>query len=164
MASNFEKLRQDSRAQRVLGFLVAKGLLLHNTFTPRPSAKFSIADALWVAEKIEPRVLEVLPAAIIHFSSAIKDPSKIPVKVAHVVTAIKNGQATGQSLGGIPYKDMLRWANHPLPDKRTKPAAEKRKLKSFKFPANVLSTLKEIARKRKSSETQVVESLIMSIR
>ena len=117
-----------------------------------------------MASNVETRVLvEVLPATLIHFPSAIKNKRHIPEQLADVVKLIKKGVSEGPALAGIACKDMLRWANHPLKDNRTKPASVKRRLKAFKLSPKAIAKLSSLATKKKISETQIVEELILSI-
>ena len=55
--------------EKVLGFLKAKGLLIAPDITPMPSIKLDAQEVYEFALKYEPRVLEVFPAALIHFPS-----------------------------------------------------------------------------------------------
>ena len=162
MATNYDTLLEDPRSKAVLGFLVAKNLLFHNDFLPLPSAKFTIRDALWVSENVEPRVLEVLPAVILHFPSAISRSGRMPQRLLEVKKKIKAGEDKGPALNGIPYKAMQRWANAPLKDKRTKPERKKRRIKSFKLSLEATHLLRVLAAQRNVTQTQVVESLLFA--
>lgn len=59
--------RQDLRFKKTIGILKAKGLLQTNLDIPaRTGLKIEVKDALWAGRNVEPRILEVLPAAIVH--------------------------------------------------------------------------------------------------
>jgi hypothetical protein len=60
-----ERNRKDQRYIKVMGFLVAKGFLYTNRPTPLlPNARIDVEDAIWAGQKVEPRILEVLPAGL----------------------------------------------------------------------------------------------------
>ncbi len=146
--------------QRVLGFLSAKGLLIAPHVTPKSSVKIRLADALTVGLHIEPRVIEVLPAAILHFPKSFLGMHEMPEKLRLTLDCIRSGAETGPSLAGIPYEAMLRWANEPLPDKRTKPERERKVTKAFRLKKTTLENLKIQASQRNMSETEFLEWLL----
>ncbi len=159
----FERLIKDSRTKRVIGFLVAKGLLMHNHFNPRRAGTFSIDDAIWVAKNVEQRVLEVLPAALIHFPAAISGKEKMPQKLHDIVECIIANKDNGPSFNDISYKDMKRWANHPLKDGRTKPLKDQKKMKSFKLSPAACERLNQLAKQLNQSETSVIEKILIAV-
>ena len=69
-------LYKDPRFIAVAGALAAKKLLFFDQCYPAPKKKISIADILWVGENLEPRVLEVFPAALLRFPSLFKAAKK----------------------------------------------------------------------------------------
>jgi len=51
-----------------MGFLVAKGFLYTNKKIPlNPNEHINLKDAIWAGRFVEPRILEVLPAAYERF-------------------------------------------------------------------------------------------------
>ena len=148
------------RARKVLGFFVAKGLLILPDVAPGGTVKLNISDVLWVAENIEPRVLSVLPAAIIHFPRSFLDPEKIPHKLKAVIAAIKSGAEDGPDLPGFPFTEFRRWAYFTLKDKRSRPLGEQKVRKTYRFKPDVVKTLEQRARMENISETALIESLI----
>lgn len=157
----FERLIKDSRTMRVLGFLVAKGLLINNQIKTRRAGTFSIEDALWVAKNVEQRVLEVLPAAVLHFPAAIDGKERMPKKLAEVIECIIANKKDGPSFGAINYSNMKRWANHPLKDRRTKPVKEQKKMKSFKLSPAARERLSQLAKQSNQTETAVLENILL---
>ena len=149
-----------SKTQRVLGFLVAKGLLKAPNIRPMPTVKLDIVEILLVAEKAEPRVLEVLPAMVIHFPRSLYNLDKLPTKMKAVIAAIKRSEPNFENYDWVKYKDMKDWANLALPDKRTKPQATKRRMKSFRFSPEAINQLKLSADKAGMHETEYLERLI----
>ncbi len=82
--------RNDNRFIKTMGFLKAKGLLdttlpIH----PWPRARIDIADALWAAKYVEPRILEVLPAAILHFPKNFVGIERAPEKLKIILMRIE---------------------------------------------------------------------------
>ncbi|RMG40531.1 MAG: hypothetical protein D6719_10645 [Candidatus Dadabacteria bacterium] len=150
----------DRRAREVLGFLAAKGLLFTDGITPIKRTKISVKDALWVAQKIEPRVVEVLPAAIINFPGAFNDLDKLPETLSQIVFAIKKGRKLELSYLGIPFEKMAVWASVPLPDGRVKPVGEKKRLKSFRLHPEIISELSRKARAADMTQTEYLEKII----
>ena len=57
---------QDRRFRESMGFLVAKGFLKTNFPVPLlPNKRLRLEDVLWAGTHVEPRILEVLPAAVL---------------------------------------------------------------------------------------------------
>lgn len=152
---------RDARAQRVIGFLAAKKLLITDQFNLWPNTKIRVEDALWVAKHVEPRVLEVLPAALIRFPRTFFGKDKTPRPLKAVVAAIARNEPDHPDYEGISYQAMKRWANRELPDRRTKPLKEQKRNRTFRLKPTVIDTLKCMAKRQKISETEVLEQLIL---
>lgn len=149
-------------ARKVLGFFVAKGLLIAPDIKAAGSVKLSVEDILWVAENVEPRVLSVLPAAVIHFPATFLDLEALPKKLKDIIEAIKEGKARGPSLPGFPYAEFRRWAYFTLKDKRCRPLGEKKVRKTYRFKPDVVEALEEAARNERTTETAIIERLVVS--
>lgn len=64
--------RKDIRFLKTMGFLVSKGFLKVNYNIPNlPNMRLHIEDAIWAGKNIEPRILEVLPAAVLRLKPNI---------------------------------------------------------------------------------------------
>lgn len=148
-------------AEPVLAFLSGKRLLLTPSVEPRPSQEISIATALRVGRELEPRVLEVLPAAIIHFPANFTSIDAMPKELRLVVDAINKDRKEGPDFEGILYQAMKRWANIPLPDKRVIPAKEKRQMKAFRLHPDAIRELKKRSKKSGISEAQILDQLLL---
>lgn len=155
-------IQHDKAAINIFGFLAAKGLLLVEGVPLRPMAKLNIKDVLRVGQEIEPRVLEVLPAALLHFPRSFTNQKAIPEKLAQVIDLIRRGENTGPDLAGIKYKDMKQWANIPLKDSRIVPVDQKRIMKSIRLKKSTLKVLADKAASRGMNETEFIESLILA--
>ncbi len=158
------KKQYSKDARDVFGFLASKGLLFVDGILEKPSVKLDLAKVLRIGTEIEPRVLEVLPAALIHFPKTFLNWAALPEKVAAVIASIKNNSDTGPDLAGIPYKAMRRWAHFQMKDRRTVPLNERRVMKSVRFRPSTLIKLKERAKAAGLTETEYLEELICSHR
>ncbi|OGQ34068.1 MAG: hypothetical protein A3F16_08405 [Deltaproteobacteria bacterium RIFCSPHIGHO2_12_FULL_43_9] len=157
-----EKHRWDTRFLQTMGFLVARGFLKTNQkITSLPNIRVNIENALWAGKNVEPRILEVLPAAILRFPRNFDvDINNYP-EIVRAIKKIKlNVDLEEDELYGIPLKKMVPWVNLPLPDRRTKPYDERKEMKTFRFKRSTITLLKSIASHKGISETEVVENLI----
>jgi hypothetical protein len=163
-ASN-RKLAETAVAKNVFAFFVSKGLLIGED-TKRKVSNVKIKDCLIIGETLEPRILELLPAAIIHYPSAFLDLGKIPPDLALVISAVKkaiinNSKITDRpSFKEIPFDVMLRWASLPPLDKRVKDYSEKRVLRSYRFKTKTIAELKRRSEMEGISTTEYLEKLI----
>ena len=152
--------RNELTTERVIGFFVAKGLLISEYYAPKGSERLNSKDVLWVAKHAEPRVLEVLPAAILHFPSSFPDKEKFPRIIHKIVEAIKAGETDGPEIKGFSYKDMKRWADMELSDQRTVPLSKKKVLKAFRLRPSIIELLQEKAEAKGLNATSYLEELI----
>lgn len=150
----------DRTTKTVLGFLVAKGFIVAPTITPKPTAKIDIKAAIKVGTQVEPRVLEVLPAAMLRFPKSFLHWENIPEKLRVVLECLKKNLDEGPDLGGLPYKDLKQWADFELPDKRTVPNNEKKVKKYWKLRPAIIAEIKRRADIQGISEGQVIEALL----
>ena len=149
--------------ERVLGFFVSKGLLISDAIKPRSRGEaLNLAEVILVASRLEPRIWEVLPAALLHFPKAFTNYHALPVGLRNVLKKIQAGHLEGEDFRGIKYADMYRWCNVSLYDKRVKPQREKRQLKSFRLSPACIAKLQSLAKKQGETETAVIEQLIQS--
>lgn len=156
----FEKDFRDVRTQRVLGFLLAKGLLVGQDIPLHGDAKLDIDDVLWVGAHVEPRVLEVLPAALIHFPRTFLGKAQIPEGLKEVIKAIRANHARGPDFRGMCYRNMRKWANRPTADGRTKPLSEIRINKTFRLSPDAISALEKRSRRAGLTMTRFLEGLL----
>lgn len=150
------------RFQNIAYFFNQKGLLV---FANKPRVirgkNIDINDILWAA-KFEPRIIEVFPAALIHFKKKFTNTEKIPKKLNLIIELIKKDEHLGPDFEAIKYSDMKRWANIKLKDKRTKPLENQKKLYSYKFDTHINEKLEDLAHKLNLTKTEVLEKLIQS--
>jgi hypothetical protein len=105
--AELESVRRDPRFVRVIGKLVAMGLLETN-LPIRPSrAKIHLEDALWAAT-VEPRVAELLPALVIKRPSVFLSYRELPGELREITRALRRGHPTQPFLGIAPER-YARW-------------------------------------------------------
>lgn len=155
------KNRRDPRFLNTMGFLVAKGFLFTNYEVPRlPNKKLKVEDAVWAGKNVEPRILEVLPAAVLRLQKHFDlDPVK-HTELARVVNRLKKNEPDGEAFCGMPYAKIRIWANNPLKDRRVKTVNDKRIQKLFRLTPEKLVKLKQLAIEQNCSETEVLEKLL----
>ncbi|MCB0321950.1 MAG: hypothetical protein KDD69_00205 [Bdellovibrionales bacterium] len=148
--------------ERVVGFFVAKGLLVAPQITPRPSVKLDVRDVLAAADE-EPRVMEVFPAALIHFPRTFQHQERLPEALGEIVERIRKNLPTGRDYKGISYKKMRHWATKELRDRRTKPVGEKKVMRSYRLSPAAYEKLRAHSEKQGVTETALLEELIRGI-
>jgi hypothetical protein len=90
LAQQDKKRRQDPRYLKIMGFLVAKGFLYTNEKIPLyPNAYINLKDALWAGRIVEPRILEVLPAAYERFKKHFSGDADTIAKFEQVIKRIR---------------------------------------------------------------------------
>ena len=115
MYARMNKLEISDKDKNVLGFVVAKGLL-RGDFSADYTEAFTVNDFLSTAEQVEPRVLAVLPAALIHFPEAFLDRDSLPELLNLIIKAILRDNEDGPDLFHVPFSELKRWANLTLKD------------------------------------------------
>lgn len=163
LAAEARKRFQSPRAQRVLGFLVAKGFLIVPLVLPKPQVKLKIEDVLWVGQHVEPRVLEVLPAALIHYPSSFRNMSKLPQELLEVVRALKAMKEDGPNYGEITYRQFKQATQIPLPDKRIVALADRKIARTYRLKPAIAARIKHEAAIHGLSEGVFIERLVCSI-
>jgi hypothetical protein len=158
------KNRKDPRFLETMGFLVAKGFLKTNfEIVPLPNKRLRIDDAVWAGKNVEPRILEVLPAAVLRLEKHF-DGLDANRELAKTVAQLRGRQEEGDSFCDVPYRKLKVWTELPLLDKRVKTVAEKKRIKTFRLDPDALERLKTVARERDSTETEVLEKLLLGLR
>ncbi|MEZ4846859.1 MAG: hypothetical protein R2877_08005 [Bdellovibrionota bacterium] len=140
----------------------AKNLLWVRGVKPQHLVKIPAKDALWVAKNIEPRVLEVLPAALLHFPKAFLFKDQLPKEFLEIISDIQKGKPEGNDYNGIAYKDMLRWANIQLKDQRTKKQEDKKTNMTLRLTEKHKTKFKNIAKRKNTTPTKLFEDWIES--
>lgn len=155
--------RRDPRFLNVMGFLVTKGLLGINASIPElPNKRLTIDDAIWAGVNVEPRILEVLPAAVIRFPRNFDlDPDRHP-ELTKTINDLRRHQTQGTDFLGIPYAKVRVWLDFPLKDGRLKLPSEKKVTKSFRLTPKAIARLRALAQESSRTETAVLEDRILA--
>ena len=155
------KNRLDPRFLETMGFLVSKGFLRSNLDLPLfPNRRLRLDDAIWAGEEVEPRILEVLPAAVLRLSRHFDlDPIQ-HAELFEVVEQLRRRQPDGSAFFDVSYEKLKVWADHPLPDRRVKPVSKKKVMKTFRFTPAAVEQLKQTSQMWGCSETEALESLL----
>lgn len=145
------------RARKVLGFFTAKGFLISPHVSPQPQVKIKIEDVLWVGEHVEPRVVEVLPAAIIHYPRSFLSLSQLPQGLRDVIAALKKMSESGPGYGETTYHQFKQATQINLPDKRVVALTERKIARTFRLRPLVINRIKQEAMDRGISEAALIE-------
>ena len=84
-------------------------------------------------------------------------------ELARVVEQLRKRNMDGDAFLGVPYVKLKVWVEIPLRDKRVKSLTDKKILKTFRLNPAAVETLKEKAKTKGCTETQVIESLLTGV-
>jgi hypothetical protein len=153
------KKRKDIRFLNVMGFLVAKGFLYTNQQIQKlPNARIDIEDAIWAGKNLEPRILEVLPAAVIRLGKHFNFDPQMHRELNYAIEGLKSNKEG--DFFGIPLAKIRPWLNIRLKDRRTKREIEKKIPKTFRLRLDTIGKLKALKNSTRKSEAQIIEDLI----
>ena len=138
-----KKNRNDPRFHMIIGLLKAKGLLDTNLNIPAlPNVRLDLHDVIWAGRVVEPRILEVLPAALIRFPKNFFNFEALPNEIKEIVRCIQEDRP-GNNFEGLEFKKMKFWANAPLKDKRIKTLEDKKVSKIFRLKKDSIRKLQQ---------------------
>jgi hypothetical protein len=161
LAQQDKKRRLDPRYLRVLGFLVAKGFLYTNTKIPlNPNEHINLKDAIWAGRFVEPRILEVLPAAYERFKKHFSGDAATIEKLERIIDGIKRKDNHKTEFYGIAIDKIMPWFFIRLRDKRSKSIDKRKVSKTFRFKPETVNSLKSLKEQSGQSETEILEKLI----
>ena len=161
LAEQDEKHRQDPIYLKVMGFLVAKGFLFTNkTIALNPNEHLNLMDAVWAGQFVEPRILEVLPAAYERFRKHFYGDREIIDKLVQIIDCVKREGNHNIDFYGIPIEKMTPWFFIRLRDRRSKPFNKRKVSKTFRFKPKTIKGLKKLKNQTGQSETEILENLI----
>jgi hypothetical protein len=160
-AEKDKQRRRDPRYVRTMAFLTAKGFLFANRRFPyTPNDRIDIDGAIWAGRTLEPRILEVLPAAVLRLPKHFDfDPIRHH-ELAKTLEDLKACRKDGHRFEGIPYKKIKAWVDFELKDGRIKTQKEKRVLKTFRLKPDTIEKLERIAQDKGKNITAAIEDLI----
>lgn len=158
------RLRRDPRFRETIGFLVRKGFLATNERVQMVgNRRIRLRDAIWAGQKVEPRILEVLPAAFARLPGRFEADPKDAKRLEFVVRCLVEGHLEGPDFLGVPYAKFRIWYMLPLRDQRTKIPAERKVTRTFRLRPEVLKRLGEVAKERNTNLTESLEQLILGL-
>jgi len=161
LAQQDKKRRQDPRYLKIMGFLVAKGFLYTNEKIPlNPNAYINLKDALWAGSLVEPRILEVLPAAYERFKKHFSGDADIIAKFEHVIKRIRQKDNQPIEFYGISIEKISPWFFIQLNDRRSKSIDKRKVSKTFRFKPETVEILKNLKEQTGQSESEILEKLI----
>jgi hypothetical protein len=163
IAQQDKQRRLDPRYLKVMGFLVAKGFLHSNKEIPlSPNEHINLKDAVWAGRFVEPRILEVLPAAYERFKKHFSGDADTIEKLEQIIDCIKQQDNHGIDFYGVSFEKMKPWFFIRLRDGRSKPLNKRKVSKSFRFKPETVHILKSLKDQTGQSETEILETLIVA--
>ena len=161
LAQQDQKRRLDPRYLKVMGFLVAKGFLYSNRKIPlNPNEHIYLQDAIWAGRFVEPRILEVLPAAYERFKKHFSGDAETIEKLEQITDYIKRKGNHKIDFYGISIEKVKPWYFLRLRDRRSKSLADRKVSKTFRFKPKTIAILKNLKDQTGQSETEIIEELI----
>lgn len=156
-----KKRRTDPRYLKIMGFLVAKGFLYSNKeISLRPNEHIHLKDAIWAGRFVEPRILEVLPAAYERFKKHFSGDADTIAKFEQVINSIKQKNNQTIEFYGILTEKIRPWFFIRLRDRRSKSLDKRKVSKTFRFTPEAADILKNLKDQTGQSETEILEKLI----
>lgn len=163
LALQDQNRRLDPRYTKVVGFLVAKGFLHTNKrIALNPNEHIYLKDAVWAGRFVEPRILEVLPAAYERFKKHFSGDMDIIEKLEQIIDCIKQKDHREIDFYGIAIEKIMPWFFIRLRDGRSKSLDKRKITKSFRFKPETINILKTMKDQTGQSETEILENLIAS--
>jgi hypothetical protein len=163
-AKRDQDLRKDPRYLRTMAFLTTKGFLFANTKFPYiPNVRLQVDDAIWAGRNLEPRILEVLPAAVLRLPKHFDfDPIRHH-ELACTLKDLREKRKDGRKFEGVPFKKLKVWIDFELKDGRIKTQKEKRLLKTFRLKPETIEKLEKLGLQTSKNITAVIEDLVQNI-
>ena len=161
LAKQDKERRQDPRYLKVMGFLVAKGFLHTNRKIPlNPNARIHLKDAVWAGRFVEPRILEVLPAAYERFKKHFSGDADSIARFEQVINCIRQKDDPAIDFYGISMEKIRPWFFIRLRDGRSKSLDKRKVSKTYRFKPETVAILKNLKDQSGLTETEILEKLI----
>ncbi len=145
---------------RVIGVLSGLGFLIAPNIKPCANSKIDFEEAFKIGISIEPRVLEVLPAAILSFPKSFLHYEKASVEFKQLVEAIRKGKV-GADYNGIKFDKFYQAAIRPIKNRKRKIMTERRISKTFRLRPAVVNEITRRSKELGLDQTAYIESLIV---
>jgi hypothetical protein len=143
------KARRDPRYRRALGRFVAAGLLTTTESIEPHHEAIDVEEALW-AGRTEPRILELLPAAIVKRPGLFRNVRDLPEDLAQVVRDLRKNRQP-PTFRGIPGEALHRWLT--VVGRRNKVPSQ---LKAFRLQERDIRLLETLSAGLDVSQTEVL--------
>jgi hypothetical protein len=75
---------------------------------------------------------------------------------------LRKRDENGNAFYGMPYEKVRVWTDFPLRDKRVKPLTKRKVVKTFRLDPIAVESLRKIAEQKGCTETEVLETLLLS--
>jgi len=161
LAQQDKQRRLDPRYLKVMGFLVAKGFLHTNTkILLNPNEHINLDDAVWAGRFVEPRILEVLPAAYERFKKHFSGDRDAVEKLEQIIACVKQKDNQEMAFYGISIDKIKPWFFIRLRDGRSKPMDQRKVSKTYRFKPETVRILKTFKDQSGRSETEILEDLV----
>jgi hypothetical protein len=154
-----EEIRRSPSYVRVIGVLSGLGFLVAPGIRKLANSKVTIEEAMSIGLAVEPRVLEVLPAAMLSFPRSFMHLEKAPQELIEVTQALRLGKR-GNDFFGVPFQKIVEAANHPIKNRKRKVLDERRISRTFRFSQQSLNALTLRAKESGLSQTAYLEKLV----
>ncbi|MCO6431598.1 MAG: hypothetical protein J5J00_12115 [Deltaproteobacteria bacterium] len=151
--------KDSSTYKRVIGVLSGLGFLVAPGMKQTPAAKVDFMDALKVGMELEPRVLEVLPAAVLSYPKTFLHFEKAPQVFRAIVDALRYGR-TGPDFQSISFQRFYEAADRATGSSKRKIVSERKIPRTFRLSASALKALSSRAKMLGIGRTEYLERLI----
>ncbi len=75
----------------------------------RTNSKIKLADAIWAGQMVEPRILEVLPAAFAKYADDFEYQNGEESELKKLLKCFEIGSESGPDFLGFPYEKTRKW-------------------------------------------------------
>lgn len=158
-AAILKRNKRDPRYIKTIGLLVTKGFLYANREILRmPNVRVNVEDAIWAGKNVEPRILEVLPAAVIRMENRFNYNPDKHVELKKAIELLEQGE-DGEFFD-IPLEKIRPWLNIRLKDGRVKAFDKKKVMKTFRFSPETIERINALKEVMNASETEILEQLV----
>jgi hypothetical protein len=144
------RLRRDPRYRAAVGAFVHAKLITTNANVEPKKGPVELKDVLW-AGRLEPRLLELLPAVMIKKPSMVAF-RRVPPDLERVLDDLRHNE-TPPDFRGIPGEKLQEWV--PRVGHKGKLPTQ---LKAFRFRKEDVDLLEELAAEQGLTETDVVRA------
>ena len=161
LAQQDKKRRLDPRYLKIMGFLVAKGFLYINQKIPlNPNRHINLNDAIWAGRFVEPRILEVLPAAYERFKRHFSGEADTVENLEQIINYIKQKNNHKIDFYGISIEKIKPCFFIRLRDGRSKSLDKRKVSKTYRFKPETVDILNSLKDQTGQTETEILEKLI----